>query len=134
PWPQWLIHAFTRVTVNTNEKLYYPAYNMLLCEHFKGEDGYLVSPVTYPVAERASVDFVVEYAVFRYGDPILILEVKAPSRLKDKSARHEADDQIRQRYESLLDSCPINKLRAISAFGTMLAFYEADKISSRITP
>lgn len=50
------------------------------------------------------------------------------------SKRAEADAQIRHRFADLLEDCPISKLRAISAFGTKLAFYSADKVTRHIEP
>lgn len=109
---------------------------MLLTEFFPAKDGYSVAPVAQPLGESQSIDFTVEYIVERNAKPIMFLEIKPPSTFGKRSARKEADVQMRKRFGQLFDDCPdfINELYGLSAFGTKIAYYKLDFRQGTITP
>lgn len=115
------------------EKDYYPPYNKLLNYLFPPDSPFTVSPQSYPVRDAQSFDFYVEYHILvRENVVVFILEIKSGPRLPSLGARQEADDQIRRCLLDLTDLCPLPKLRAVSAFGTQLCFYEAETIHEGI--
>jgi hypothetical protein len=82
---------------------------------------------------RDSVDFILEFEVLLEDKPVLFVEIKEPRKITLKSAREEADNQMRKCMGDLAPSCPLDALNGVSAFGTRLAFYTYDK-QTRILP
>ena len=109
----------------------------LLNTLFPPDSDYTVAPQLYSVWDsRDSVDFIFE--VLLEDKPVLFLEIKEPRKIAFKSAREEADNQMRKRMRDLAPSCPLDTLNGVSAFGTRLAFYAYDKqtaiLPKRISP
>ena len=50
------------------------------------------------------------------------------------SARHKADEQLRRRYEVMLDTCPLPRLWGLSLLGTSARIYCGDVAARTITP
>jgi len=134
PWKPIIIERFKKANPSGMEKEYYPGWNALLTTTFNADDGFIVAPVTYPLGEKQSIDFTLEYQVEFDFYPVLLVEIKAPSLFRNSFHRQEADDQIRKRFKGCLADCPLKTLKAISAFGTIVCIYEASKETRTITP
>lgn len=134
PWPLKIVRRFSTIPPNARENDYYAPYNKLLNIIFPPDSDYTVAPQSYSVPNsRDSVDFIIEFEVRLEDKPILFLEIKEPSRIALKSAREEADNQMRKRMGDLAPACPLDILCGVSAFGTQLSFYTYDK-QTRILP
>jgi len=131
-WSEHIDARFQDVPSNPLEKDYYPPYNKLLNYLFPPDGPFTVSPQSYPIRDALSVDFYIEYHILRENVVVFILEVKNGPRFTSLGARQEADDQIRRCLLELTDHCPLPKLRAASAFGTQLCFYEAEAVQGGI--
>jgi len=134
PWKGLILDRFLSANENGQEKEYYPPYNLLLYTQFPPTENYIVAPVTYPLSNKESIDFTIEYVIEMNNKPVFVLEVKPPRTLHNRSSRSDADKQIRRRLADIIDECPIDTLRGISAFGTFVAFYSASKITWSISP
>ena len=74
---------------------------------FPSDSNFTVSPVAYPVESRDSIDFAVEYLVTiddqDENSPVLFVEIKDPSSLRNLASRRAANEQMRHRFEQLID-------------------------------
>ena len=68
------------------------------------------------------------------GQIVFFLEAKPLYRLTTQSARAEADDQMRRRFQQLLPHCPLSALYAISVFGSVSCIYRYTPFSNDIEP
>uniref|UniRef100_A0A6B2LLD0 Uncharacterized protein n=1 Tax=Arcella intermedia TaxID=1963864 RepID=A0A6B2LLD0_9EUKA len=118
----------------TVEKLYYPAYNLLLYTSFPATEGYVVAPVTLLEHNNDSIDFTVGYVVEVNKGPVFFVEMKAPANLQFGSKREEADVQMRRHFIQLLQECQFGELHGISVFGTKIAYYVGDKKTKAVAP
>lgn len=134
PWEGLLLNRFLSSDRDGQEKEYYPPYNLLLYTHFPPAENFIVAPVTHPLSNRESIDFTIEYVIEMDNRPIFVLEVKPPRSLNNSSSRSDADWQMRRRLRDIIDECPLDTLHGISAFGTFVAVYSADKTSRLIQP
>ena len=123
-WPEKVIDRFRAVPPNPRENDFYAPFNKLLNYIFPVDSDFTVAPQSYPIP--VSIDFVIEYVVLLDNIPVLILEVKEPSRIELLSARQEADTQIRRRLRDLRSRCTLDTFYGISAFGTQLCTYSID--------
>jgi hypothetical protein len=134
PWPEKVIKRFSTIPPNARENDFYAPYNKLLYTLFPADSDYTVAPQSYSVLDsRDSVDFIIEFEVLLEDKPVLFVEIKEPRKITLKSAREEADNQMRKRMGDLAPGCPLDTLNGVSAFGTRIAFYTYDK-QTRIFP
>ncbi|CAA7262748.1 hypothetical protein NLJ89_g5406 [Agrocybe chaxingu] len=134
PWSSKITKRFSTVPPNARENDYYAPYNKLLYTLFPADSDYTVAPQSYSVMNsRDSVDFIIEFEVRLEDKPVFFVEIKEPSKIALKSAREEADNQMRKRMGDLAPVCPLDTLNGVSAFGTRLSFYSYDK-RTRILP
>ena len=134
PWPPKITRRFSTVPANARENDYYAPYNKLLYTLFPADSDYTVAPQSYSLLDsRNSVDFIIEFEVRLEDKPVLFLQIKEPRKIAFKSAREEADNQMRKRMGDLAAVCPLDTLYGLSAFGTQLSFYTYDK-QTRILP
>ena len=63
------------------------------------------------------INFVVTYVITLYNEPVVFLEIKAPGHLHVISDRVAADDQMRDRFDSLKSVTTLFRLHGISAIG-----------------
>jgi len=131
-WSEHIDAHFQEVPSNPLEKDYYPPYNKLLNYLFPPDSPFTVSPQSYPIWDAQSVDFNVEYHILLEHVVVFLLEVKSDPRITSLGARQEADNQIHHCLLELTGLCPLPKLRAVSAFGTQLCFYEAEAVQGGI--
>jgi hypothetical protein len=134
-WLPSVINRFKNVCVQNLEREYYGPYNKLLNAEFDVMGRYTIAPLKYPLVDsQECTDFFVEHQVEIDAYPILLVKIKAPSVLLDISSRQDADEQMRKRLVAIHESCPLDRLVGISAFGTYCCVYVYDKVSRRITP
>ncbi|KAF9991399.1 hypothetical protein BGZ79_004562, partial [Entomortierella chlamydospora] len=94
PWSVRLVHVFSPIPTDGDEKLWYAPYCAPLSSVFPLNEGYLVAPVKYPVHNDQSIDFGVQYLVENEeGVPILGLEVKKVAEIDFTYARGSVDRQ-----------------------------------------
>lgn len=134
PWKGIILNRFISAKNNTYEKEYYPPYNALLYTHFPPSENYIVAPVTHPLGNTESIDLAVEYVIEMDNHPVFLLEVKSASSLDNKSSRTDADLQMRKRLGDMIESCPLDVLHGVIAFGTKIAFYSANRRTQTIDP
>jgi len=157
--PQRILDKFARIAPDTTvENKYYGAYDKTLNGLFdtlnvNGNDSaeeYIVEPQYTPTCEERgipAINFVITHLFLHTrsgsgkkteGDaadkPIFFLEIKPPVNVNSGSARIAADAQMRARFRSLRDDCPIPILHGISVMGQRLAFYSMDKATGCIEP
>jgi hypothetical protein len=134
PWSSKILKRFSTIPPNARESDFYAPYNKLLYTLFPADSDYTVAPQLYSILNsRNSVDFIIEFEVLLEDKPVFFLEIKEPTKIIFKSAREEADNQMRKRMGDLAPSCPMDTLNGMSAFGTRLSFYTYDK-QTRILP
>ncbi|KAJ7222070.1 hypothetical protein B0H12DRAFT_1151308 [Mycena haematopus] len=136
-WPLALqdIFAVFRATNGPLENRYYGAYDKLLNYCFPDFD-FVVSPqAPSKDNDRDTVDSIV-YLVVRDKKqrPLFLLEVKDDSHRDLPSLRQAADIQMRDRYNSLIYSCPIPTLYGLSAMGTNIRVYAGDVLNEDVRP
>jgi hypothetical protein len=79
-------------------------------------------------------DFIFEFEVRLEDKPVFFVKIKEPTKITFKSAREEADNQMRKRMGDLAPACPLDSLNGVSAFGTRLSFYSYDKKRTLVLP
>lgn len=139
-WPAGLQTIFDigRHQFPPHENRYYGPYSKLL-EYCIGSESFefFVAPQAAPSgdAQRETVDFVVYLAVFNTrGLPVLIAEIKNDAWVDTADLRLKAEDQIRQRYSTMLANCPLPRLWGLSLLGTSLRVYVGDVATGKIEP
>ena len=80
----------------------YGPFNSLLLYLFPPTEGYQISP-QYNLIPGA-IDFSVVYLVIEREFPIFFIEIKTPSTLYRDSARETADNQMRERFQDILNT------------------------------
>jgi len=134
PWSPKIVKQFSTVPPNARENDFYTPYNKLLYTLFPADSDYTVAPQSYSVMDSRNVmNFIIEFEVLLEDKPVFFLEIKEPRKIALKSAREEADNQMRKRMGDLAPACPLDILNGVSAFGTLLSFYSYDK-QTRILP
>lgn len=95
---------------------------------------YEVMPQYKARGTQEKIDITAVFVVELRQHPVLIIEIKSPANLPHASKREEADNQMRQRLQSLGRQLTIPVLHGISAFGTCLCFYTYHTRSQEVTP
>lgn len=139
-WPAGLLKIFEicRNELQPLENRYYGPYNKLLTYCF-GPDSFdfFVAPQSPPseFSPRDTVDFVVFLVVYdARRRPVLFAEIKDDAWASRADLRFKADDQMHQRYESMLFDSPIPRLWGLSLLGTSLRVYCGETASGDVTP
>jgi len=142
-WPAGLLKIFekcrqSRHELQPLENRYYGPYNKLLTYCF-GPDTFefFVAPQS-PPSELSPPDYF-EYIVFLVvfdvqRRPVLLAEIKDDAWAIRPELRFKADDQIRQRYDSMLYDCPLPRLWGLSLLGTSLRVYCGDVVTRDLGP
>jgi hypothetical protein len=135
-WPEKVLRQFQAVPASCRESDFYGPYNKLLNYYFAPDTDFTVVPQYLKAASRDSADFIFCFEIRLENKPVFIVELKDPAAIQHISTRAEADDQSRRRIIDLAESCPLNKLHAVSALGTKLCFYSLDvqNLAARIDP
>ncbi|KAI9451965.1 hypothetical protein F5148DRAFT_1237750 [Russula earlei] len=137
PWSAKITKRFSTVPANARENDFYAmGHTINFCIPLPD---YTVAPYTYSIIDsHDSVNFIIEFEVLLEDKSVLFLEIKEPAEITLKSAREEADSQMRKRMGDLAPICPLDTLNGVSAFGTQLSFYTYDKhthiLPARIPP
>lgn len=140
PWPTHIVQKSSRLLdTETIENKFYPLYDDILNECFPRTTFSISPQYATPMAQIGGVgaiDFAITYVIeaLDIDSPVLFIEVKPPSHLPIISARKEAENQVRRRFEEISHLVKIPKLYGISAIGRQLSYYEFDLASNRITP
>jgi hypothetical protein len=135
-WPAGLITIFNhaRARHTTFKSRYYGPYDKLLNYCFGESFNFYVAPHSPPSSSDA-IDSVVFLVVFDSNDkPVLIVEVKDDSWIERAELRYRADDQMRNRYALMLETCPFPRLWGLSLLGTSVRVYCGDTTSFKLQP
>lgn len=139
-WPAGLLNIFQicRQDLQHLENRYYGPYNKLLSYCFGPESfDFFVAPQSPPseFSPRDTVDFIVFLVVFdRLRRPVLIAEIKDDAWANKADLRSKADEQVRQRYDSMLNDCPLPHLWGLSLLGTSMRVYSGDTATGDVQP
>ena len=139
-WPAGLLKIFEicRHELRLHENRYYGPYIKLLTYCF-GPDSYefFVAP-HIPLTEfstRDTVDPVVPLIVFDIQRrPVLMAQIKDDAWATRADLRFKADEQMRERYDSMLHDCPLPRLWGLSLLGTSLRVYCGDAVTAYLGP
>jgi hypothetical protein len=139
PWPSHIVTMFESIPAGglagaTDEAVLYGPINMLLVHLFPPTDLYIVSPQWKNPPEGFSIDFTTVFVVQKAQRPVFFLEVKPAGSFSSRSARAAANDQMRNRFEELIDDLAIPTLHGISALGPHLSFYTYSKDKNNVLP
>ncbi|KAK7022877.1 hypothetical protein VNI00_016864 [Paramarasmius palmivorus] len=140
-WPDGLLTIFDvcRQELQLLENRYCGPYNKLLTYCF-GPDSFdfFVAPQTLSMEffpRDAVSDSIVFLVVFdAHRRPVLIAEIKDDGWINKADLRFKADNQMRQRYDSMLGDCPLPRLWGLSLLGTSLRVYCGDVVTGNIDP
>jgi hypothetical protein len=61
-------------------------------------------------------------------------QIEDDNRANNAGRLREADQQLRDRYDTTLDTCPLPRLWGLSLFGTSVRVYCGDAATRAITP
>ena len=142
-WPAGLRRIFDicRQDFQPREKHYNGPYNTLLAYCFGPNLFDFVVSLDPPPLEstpRDTDDFILSLIVFdarchpARPVPVLIAEIRDDTWVNEASARFEADDQMRRRYNAMAPGCP--RLYGLSLLGTSLRVYVRDVATGEIEP
>jgi hypothetical protein len=139
PWPIHIVTMFESIPAGglanaTDEAVLYGPINMLLVHLFPPTDLYIVSPQWKKPPEGFSIDFTTVFVVQKAQHPVFFLEVKPAGSFSSRSARAATDDQMRNRFDELIDDLTIPTLHGISALGPHLSFYTYSKEENNVLP
>ena len=139
-WPAGLLKIFNicRHEPHPLESRYYGPYNKLLAYCFDPYSyEFFIAPEKPPgkLSSHEAVDFIVFLIVFDIQRrPVLIAEIKDDGWATKSELRLKADDQMRQRYQSMLTDCPLPRLWGLSLLGTSLRVYCGDVAANDVEP
>ena len=100
PWPPRVLAGFVKLPEAPSEADFHGPYNKLLYTLFPADSEFTVVPQYLP-GSCESAGFIVMFEVWLADKPVLVLELKAPTRLRYPSTREDADLQIRTRIRDL---------------------------------
>lgn len=134
PWSPGIVEQFEIVNLYTTEEShFYGPFTSLLVELFPSSEHYQVSPQVKRV--DGSLDFTIQFIVYRRRILVFFLEVKTFRSLMQLSARDSADDQMRQRFcEFASGTIPKGILYGLSAFGPQFCVYGFESATRSIDP
>ncbi|KAM6491925.1 hypothetical protein JOM56_012563 [Amanita muscaria] len=119
------------------ENRYYGPYTKLLTYCFPDSFDFFVAPQAppseFPFCD--TVDSIVYLVVFdARRRPVLMAEIKDDGWANEAGLRLKADDQMRQRYDSMLRNCPLPRLWGLSLLGTSLRVYAGEVATGELEP
>jgi hypothetical protein len=126
PWPPHIIIQFQTVTEIglIDGSLYYGPYNGLLNVLFPGDEGFMIVPPHKRPRHPQAIDSTMVYVVQHDNHPVFFIEIRPSGHLHKLSDRADADEQMRERFESFTQELSIPKLYGISALGTKICLYK----------
>jgi hypothetical protein len=134
-WPDGLLKIF-KICRNEDQPLvnrYYGPYNMLLAHCFDPNSFKFFHALQSP--PRNSVELLPFFTIFNtQHHPVLIVEIADDSWATEADLRVKADDQMRQKYNSTFNDCPLPRLWGLSLLGTSLRVYSGDVATGDIEP
>lgn len=139
PWPQYVYRAFNLVSSDTTlENEWNAAWTAVLVTVFPLSEGFLIHPQCCLSHDQRAVDYSVKFVVTHHDKEtaltVFLLELKAGPRLRHRHERKKADEQLRDRFEELLDDPCSKTVHAVSAFGEKFAVYQFNVEKDEITP
>jgi hypothetical protein len=126
PWANSIQEQFDLVDrFTTDETEYYGPYNTLLTDLFPHTEHFQIVPQYKGPITPGSIDFTTIYIVRKRRCPVFFVEIKPFPHLDDMSSRAKADQQMRDRFVSIIGrNLVIPKLYGISAMGPRFSVYE----------
>jgi hypothetical protein len=137
PWPIHIVTMFESIPAGrlagaTDKAVLYGPINMLLVHLFPPTNLYIVSPQWKKPPEGFSIDFTTVFVVQKAQHPVFFLEVKPAGSFSSRSAQAATDDQMRNRFDELIDDLTIPTLHGISALSPHLSFYTYSKEENNV--
>ncbi|KAF9778251.1 hypothetical protein BJ322DRAFT_507481 [Thelephora terrestris] len=139
-WPAGLLTIF-EICRNKNKPLenrYYGPYDKLLNYCFGDSFTFFVAPQKYfdeDAVRDDGLDFIVFFIVFDADRrPVLMAGIKDDSWAGNASRRLQADEQLRDRYDIMFDTCALPRLWGLSLLGTSVRVYHGDVATRDVTP
>ncbi|KAF8190822.1 hypothetical protein BJ912DRAFT_964818 [Pholiota molesta] len=114
-WPEKIQRQFDIALARGNdalENVMHAPYNKLLNTLFPVDTDFTVIPNFQEINSNKGADYLVTFEVFLENKPVFVLALKREKDLGLKSKRTAADDQLRARLGDLIESCPLDVLRA----------------------
>lgn len=136
PWPTQIVKLFdlAKSRGERDESEFYGPFNTLLNYLFPYDEDYEIVPQYKRPEQSKSVDFTTIFIVRHEKHPVLFVEIKCSNHILQKSTRQAADQQMREQFTDLFDNVEIETLYGLSAIGTKLCIYTADKQTGRLLP
>lgn len=136
PWPAKIVRLFdlAKSGGEKDESEFYGPFNAVLNYLFPYEEDYEIVPQYKRPEQSKSVDFTTIFIVRHEKHPVLFVEIKCSNHILQMSTRQAADQQMRERFTDLFDNVEIEKFYGLSAMGTRLCIYTADKQTGRLLP
>jgi hypothetical protein len=136
PLPDTIREQFELVDLFTpDETEYYGPYNTLLSHLFPPAKHFQIVPQCKEPITPGSVDFNTTYTVRKWKCPVFFMVIKLFTHLDDISTHEKADQQMRERFVSIIGrNRVISKLYGISAMGTLFSVYEYTKETNTLLP
>jgi len=136
PWPDYILEQFDTVTPlgEVDEVEYYGPFNGLLQEVFPSPEHFMVVPQYKHPTHPQSIEFTTIFIVRRHKHPVFFIEIKPAGHIKKISDRAAADEQMRQRYDALVEEIDIPILYGVSALGTKFSVYTYESQTKTLTP
>ena len=100
---------------------------------FPVDEDFVVVPQYQRPKQLKSVDFTTIFMVRRERHPVLFLEVKPPSHIRDISTPEDAGQQMRQRFKAIFDD-RIPTLYGLSTLGSKICLYTLHRETGDILP
>ena len=138
-WPVGLLRIFEicREENKPYESRYYGPYTKLLDYCFGNSFTFVVVLKKTPsncVPEEAA-DPIFSLTVFDAAyRPVLMVEIKDDDWASIANNRLQADEQLRDQYNAMLDTCPLPRFWGLSLLGTSARIYCGDVAARTITP
>lgn len=134
-WPPKIISLFEAVDFQSNDETqWYGPFNALLDFCFPWENDWNIVPQYRQPKKKETIDFTTIYIVEKKRIPVFFMEIKPLDHIENISTRSSADEQMRDRFASLLPLIKTDILHGISALGIKLSHYYLDKETLKIEP
>lgn len=134
-WPDRIINLFEAADFKYEcENALNGPFNALLDHCFPWENGWNVVPQYRQPKRRETIDFTIIYLIKKNKIPMFFMEIKPLCHVDNISTRSLADEQMRDRFTSLLPDISTNILHGISALGNRLSHYYLESQNNKLTP
>ena len=137
-WPAGLLTIFEqyRAKCEVFENHYYGPYDKLLNYCFRSDFTFYIAPQSPPNDDsHDTIEFIVFLIMFNSKKkPVLLVEVKDNSWAYRAELRYQADKQMHDWYDLILEVCPMPRLWGLSVLGTSMRIYAGDTRSFNVTP